>query len=59
MARRTIARYVLIDLEFDDVRSAQSMLGGLWERFHVMRNPRARIVEVVEERALAGSAGAA
>ena len=45
--------YVLIDLEFDDVTKAQTMLGSLremWGRVDVVTDPQARIVEVVEAR---------
>jgi hypothetical protein len=45
--------YVLIDLEFDTAGQAEAMLAGLralWGRVQVMRDPRARIVEVLESR---------
>ena len=43
--------YVLIDLEFDDADAAEAFQAGLrelWGRVDVIRDPRARIVEVVE-----------
>ena len=43
--------YALIDLEFDDVDTAEAFLAKLrelWGRVDVMRDPTARIVEVVE-----------
>jgi hypothetical protein len=45
--------YVLIDLEFDRPEPASeflTMLRQLWSRVDVMRDPQARIVELVEER---------
>ncbi len=45
--------YVLIDLEFDSLDEAKSFLTGLqdlWSRVDVMRDPQARIVEVVESK---------
>ena len=47
------ANYVMIDLEFDTARQAESMLAALrtlWGRVEgtVMMNPQARIVEAVE-----------
>ena len=43
--------YALIDLEFDDAAAAEAFLAGLrtlWERVEVMRDPKARIIVVVE-----------
>jgi hypothetical protein len=51
--------YVLIDLEFDDSRSAEAMLVALrqlWARVDVISDPRATIVELVDHQALVGSA---
>jgi hypothetical protein len=53
------ARYVLVDLEFDEEAEAVAMLAslrGLWNRVDgkVMSQPRARIVEVVASREYAG-----
>jgi hypothetical protein len=45
--------YVVVDIEFDDVSAAEAMLGALrelWSRADVMRDPQARIVELVETR---------
>jgi hypothetical protein len=45
--------HVLIDLEFDTSEQAEAMqaaLRGVWSRVDVMRDPQARIVEVVESR---------
>lgn len=45
--------FVMIDLEFDTAAQAEAMMAGLqklWGRVQVMRDPRARIVEVVENR---------
>lgn len=59
--RYTISRsiedpnYVLIDLEFDQPAEADAMLGklrDLWSRVDVMRDPGARVVEVVERNNL-------
>jgi hypothetical protein len=47
--------YVLIDLEFEQTADAEAMLGklrDLWSRVDVMHDPRARVAEVVESRAL-------
>lgn len=47
--------YVLIDLEFDEAAEAEAMLGklrDLWSRVDVMRDPRARIAEIVETNGL-------
>lgn len=47
------SNYALIDLEFDDSAAAEAFLvtlRELWGRVDVMRDPRARIVEVVESR---------
>ena len=44
---------VLIDLEFDDADLAAALLTRLserWSRVDVMRDPRTRIVEVVESK---------
>jgi hypothetical protein len=43
--------HVLIDLEFDDASTAEAFhakLRALWENVDVMRNPSARVAEVVE-----------
>ena len=43
--------HVKIDLEFDDVARAEQMhedLKELWGRVDVMKDPHARVVEVVE-----------
>jgi hypothetical protein len=43
--------YVLIDLEFDSASEADAFHGKLrelWGRVDVMRNPTARVVEIVE-----------
>jgi hypothetical protein len=48
--------YVLIDLEFDEQRTAEAFLCGLrdlWRRVDVVRDPQALIVELVEEESLA------
>lgn len=45
--------YVLIDLEFDSSSDAQTFLAALrdlWGRVDVMRDPKARIVELVESK---------
>ena len=45
--------YALIDLEFDTVHCAVEFLAQLrrlWDRVDVIRDPSARIVELVEER---------
>jgi hypothetical protein len=45
------ASFVLIDLEFDDVGTAETFLARLrelWARVDVMYDPTGRIVEVVE-----------
>ena len=42
---------VQIDLEFDELDQAQAFFGQLrelWSRVDVMRNPKGRVVEVVE-----------
>ena len=47
--------YVLIDLEFNNADQAGAMLASLrdlWSRVDVMRDPQARIVDVVEEEEL-------
>lgn len=47
------AHYVLIDLEFDDLdaaNAAHDALRELWANVDVIQDPRARAVEVVEER---------
>jgi hypothetical protein len=44
-------KYVLIDLEFETPAAAEAFLGSLrelWGRVDVMRDPRARVVELVE-----------
>jgi hypothetical protein len=44
-------RYVMIDLEFEsegEAMAAHAALLELWSRVTVMRDPRARMVEVVE-----------
>lgn len=53
--------YVLVDLEFDTADEAESMLEALralWGRVDVMRDPKARIVDVVETRELHGGRSA-
>jgi hypothetical protein len=43
--------HVMIDLEFDGAEEAERFherLRGLWERVDVMRDPHARLAEVVE-----------
>jgi hypothetical protein len=50
--------YVLIDLEFKAPEPAEAFLARLrqlWSRVEVMRDPRARVVELVEERSLIGA----
>jgi len=45
--------YVMIDLEFDGSSEAEiflSALRDLWGRVDVMRNPEARILEMVESK---------
>lgn len=47
--------YVMIDLEFDTVEEAEGLLAamrGVWRRVEgtIMRDPQARIVELVESR---------
>ncbi len=45
------AGYVLIDLEFEsegEAMAAHAALRELWGRVTVMRDPRARIVEIVD-----------
>lgn len=45
--------YVMIDLEFDSSSEAENFLAALrdlWGRVDVMRDPKARIVEVVESK---------
>lgn len=45
--------YVMIDLEFDGPDEAEAFhaaLRELWRRVDVMRDPRARIVEMVESK---------
>jgi hypothetical protein len=45
--------FVMIDLEFETAAQAETMMARLhqlWGRVQVMRDPRARIVEVVENR---------
>jgi hypothetical protein len=47
--------YVLIDLEFDSSDEAETFAAALrevWGRVDVMRDPQARIVEVVESNEL-------
>jgi hypothetical protein len=49
------ANYVLIDLEFDRASEAGSFLTALrelWGRVDVMRDPKAKIAEVVESQEL-------
>jgi hypothetical protein len=48
--------YVLVDLEFDDVSVAEAylvLLRDVWSRMDIkiLMNPKARIVEVVDEKA--------
>ncbi len=48
-------RYALVDLEFEERETAEgflSQLRELWGRVDVISDPRARIVELVEEREL-------
>jgi hypothetical protein len=48
-------RYALVDLEFKERETAErflSQLRELWGRVDVISDPRARIVELVEERKL-------
>ncbi len=43
--------YVMIDLEFDSESESEALLAAMrkvWGRVDVMRDPQARIVEVVE-----------
>jgi hypothetical protein len=50
--------YVLIDLEFKAPEPAEAFLARLrqlWSRVEVMRDPQARVVELVEERSLIGA----
>jgi glycerol dehydrogenase-like iron-containing ADH family enzyme len=45
--------YVMIDLEFDSSSEAETFLAGLgdlWGRVDVMRDPKARTVEMVESK---------
>jgi len=45
--------YVMIDLEFDSSSEAETFLAALrdlWGRVDVMRDPKARIVEMVESK---------
>lgn len=45
--------YVMVELEFDDSGAAAALLAklrDLWSRVDVMRDPQARIVEVVESK---------
>jgi hypothetical protein len=47
--------YVLIDLEFDSADEAEAFAAALreiWGRVVVMRNPQARVAEVVESKEL-------
>ena len=47
--------YVQIDLEFDSADEAEAFHGklrGLWGRVDVMRNPTARVFELVESEDL-------
>jgi hypothetical protein len=47
--------YVLIDLEFDSADEAEAFAAALreiWGRVDVMRNPQARVAEVVESKEL-------
>jgi hypothetical protein len=49
------SNYVLIDLEFADSDQAEAFLSALrqlWGRVGVMRDPKARIAEVVESEEL-------
>lgn len=53
MRSREDPNYALIDLEFDTVQCAGEFLAQLrrlWDRVDVIRDPSARIVELVEER---------
>jgi hypothetical protein len=50
--------YALIDLEFDTARRAEEFLARLrrlWDRVDMVRDPTARTVELVEDRALLAS----
>jgi hypothetical protein len=45
--------FVLIDLEFDgssEAEAFQTALKELWSRVDVMRDPKARLVEIVESK---------
>jgi hypothetical protein len=60
MRAREDPNYVLIDLEFTAPEPAEAFLARLrrlWGRVEVMRDPQARVVELVEERSLLASAG--
>src|SRR5436305_5042738 len=53
--------FVLIDLEFDARQPAEEFLARLrrlWRRVEVIRNPQARVVELVHEITLAGAGSA-
>ena len=52
-------KYVMVDLEFDGVAQAQSLLSRLqelWGRVDVMRDPQVRILEMVEALTYRGDA---
>lgn len=54
--------YALVDLEFDTAERAREFLAQLrrlWDRVDVIRDPSARIVELVEECSLLASTGRA
>lgn len=53
----TDSKYLIVDLEFDSILPAESMLAKLHELWgkvegRIMVEPRARIVQVVEEKTL-------
>jgi hypothetical protein len=59
MRGREDPNYVLIDLEFKAPEPAEAFLARLrqpWNRVEVMRHPRARVVELVQERSLIAAA---
>ncbi len=54
--------YVMIDLEFDRSSEAEAFLSALrelWGRVDVIRDPKARVAEIVESEELGTQAGAA
>jgi hypothetical protein len=59
MRGREDPNYVLIDLEFRAPEPAEAFLARLrrlWSRVDVLRDPQARVVELVEERSLIAGA---